>query len=223
MAERPAGPPRSKAPKAAERVSRRMVDKFAARRDELAYAALQTLSELGYARTSLREIAQNSEFSHGVLHYYFTDKADLITHCVRQYKAGCVTRYDDLVATATGADALAAALGEAMAASMREDGPMHRLWYDLRNQSMFEDWFRADAREIDASLEAMIWRIVSRYADLASAAPAVDSATAYALLDGLFHQALHQHLTGGGPAADGLAGTVEQILPRLLGTAPATA
>ncbi|MFI5042721.1 MAG: TetR/AcrR family transcriptional regulator, partial [Acidimicrobiales bacterium] len=54
-----------------ERVSRRQVDKFAERRTQLADAALQTLAELGYARTSLREIAQNSQFSHGVLHYYF--------------------------------------------------------------------------------------------------------------------------------------------------------
>ena len=63
-----------------ERVSRRQVDKFAERRAQLADAALQTLAELGYARTSLREIAQNTEFSHGVLHYYFSDKEDLITH-----------------------------------------------------------------------------------------------------------------------------------------------
>ena len=46
---------------------------------------------------------QNSEFSHGVLHYYFRDKVDLITHCVREYKAQCVTRYDEVVATASSA------------------------------------------------------------------------------------------------------------------------
>ena len=77
-----------------------MVDKFSERREELARAALKTLSELGYARTSLREIAENTEFSHGVLHYYFTDKVDLIMCCVRQYKAVCVTRYDEVVASA---------------------------------------------------------------------------------------------------------------------------
>src|SRR5690349_15394605 len=59
------------------------VDKFEERRRELADAALQTLSELGYARTSLREIAQHTSFSHGVLHYYFRDKVELITYCVR--------------------------------------------------------------------------------------------------------------------------------------------
>ena len=82
-----------------DRVSRRQVDKFSERRAQLADAALQTLAELGYARTSLREIAQNSQFSHGVLHYYFSDKEDLITHCVRQYEAACVTRYDEIVAS----------------------------------------------------------------------------------------------------------------------------
>ena len=74
----------SAANKKFDRANRPSVDKFAERRVELAEAALQTLSELGYARTSLREIAQNSVFSHGVLHYYFKDKADLITCCVRQ-------------------------------------------------------------------------------------------------------------------------------------------
>ncbi len=47
------------------RVEERARDKFQAKRRELATATLHTLAELGYARTSLREIAQNSEYSHG--------------------------------------------------------------------------------------------------------------------------------------------------------------
>src|SRR6478735_4504108 len=89
---------------AMERAPRR--DKYAERRAELGEAALQTLAELGYARTSLREIAQNSAFSHGVLHYYFTDKLDLILCSVRQYKARCVTRYDEVTADAGSFNAL---------------------------------------------------------------------------------------------------------------------
>src|ERR1700747_3050170 len=57
--------------RSSDRIERARVDKFSARRIELADAALETLAELGYARTSLREIAQKSEFTHGVLHYYF--------------------------------------------------------------------------------------------------------------------------------------------------------
>src|SRR5437868_13325014 len=73
-------------------------DKFDERRNQLAESALRTLGELGYARTSLREIANNSEFSHGVVHYYFADKTELIVYCVTYYKARCVRRYDGVVA-----------------------------------------------------------------------------------------------------------------------------
>ena len=76
-------------------------DKYDERRNQLAESALQTLGELGYARTSLREIANNSEFSHGVVHYYFSDKTELIVYCVRYYKAQCVRRYDGVVADST--------------------------------------------------------------------------------------------------------------------------
>ena len=197
-------------------IARRQVDKFAERRDQLAAAALQTLAERGYANTSLRDIAQNSAFSHGVLHYYFADKFELITYCVRQYKAECVKRYDSIVATATTEDELRTGFGAAMAGTLREDATLHRLWYDLRNQSQFEEKFRADAAEIDHSLERMIWRIVSRYAELSERGLAVTPALAYALLDGVFQHALLRHLSGDTAAAADLDNHVQQVLPTLL-------
>jgi AcrR family transcriptional regulator len=195
-----------------DRVARRQVDKFAERRAQLAAAALQTLAELGYARTSLRDIAQNSEFSHGVLHYYFSDKFELITYCVRQYKAECVTRYDSVVATAGSPDELKHGFGAAMAATLREDAALHRLWYDLRNQSMFDEAFRADVHEIDQSLERMIWRIVTKLADLSGTPPAVTSSLAYAMFDGLFQHALIDHLAGSASAAQDLEENVQRVL-----------
>ena len=191
-------------------------DKVAARRSELAAAALKTLSELGYARTSLREIAQNSSFSHGVLHYYFRDKVDLITYCVRQYKATCVTRYDHVVATAPDADALSTGFAAVLAQTLRDDATMHRLWYDLRTQSMFEESFRADVAEIDLSLERMIWRVLTQYAELAGRSLTVTPELAYALCDGLFQRALWQHLAGDTQAGARLEQTASTILPTLL-------
>ena len=178
------------ATKRKDRIARLEVNRFAERRAQLTASALQTLSELGYARTSLRDIADNSEFSHGVLHYYFSDKVDLITYCVKQYKAECVTRYDRIVATARSAEGLRHGFAGALARTLREDAPMHRLWYDLRNQSLFDESFRADVLEIDESLERMIWRIVTHYAELAGATLGVSSSVAYAIFDGLFQQAL---------------------------------
>jgi AcrR family transcriptional regulator len=198
-----------------ERISRRQVDKFAERRAQLADAALQTLAELGYARTSLREIAQNSQFSHGVLHYYFSDKEELLTHCVRQYEAACVTRYDEIVAAARSADELKRDFGAAMADTLRTDAPMHRLWYDLRNQSLFEESFRKDVLEIDQRREEMIWRVVSRYAELSGITVTMSPSVAYAILDGLFQQALLHQLAGRENAAADLQANVTRIVDTL--------
>jgi AcrR family transcriptional regulator len=183
-----------------ERITRSKVDKFAERRTELATAALRTLAEQGYARTSLRDIAQNSAFSHGVLHYYFADKIELITYCVRQYKAQCDKRYDGATATAASAGELRGAFGAAMALTLVEDAKMHRLWYDLRNQSLYDETFRADVADIDDSLERMIWRVATKYAELSAAPLTVTSPVAYALMDGLFQHALLRHLAGGDSA-----------------------
>jgi AcrR family transcriptional regulator len=199
-----------------DRVSGRQAEKFEERRIELAEAALKTLSELGYARTSLREIAQNSEFSHGVLHYYFADKVDLITQCVRQYKSRCVTRYDEIVATATTATELRQGFAAVMARTLVEDGSLHRLWYDLRSQALFEESFRADVADIDRSLEQMIWRVATRLSELIPAPLTLPSATTYAILDGLFQQALLKHLSGDPEAPLELTLAIDAVVQRIL-------
>ncbi|MDA0160604.1 TetR family transcriptional regulator [Solirubrobacter ginsenosidimutans] len=191
---------------------RRPVDKFEERRRELANAALQTLGELGYARTSLREIAQNSPYSHGVVHYYFADKVELITYCVRQYKASCVQRYDAIVEASRDASELAVAFADALVTTMVEDAPMHRLWYDLRSQALFEASFRADVLEIDAQLEHMIWQVVARHAALRGVEVAMPSPRAYAMFDGLFQQALLHHLAGVDGASEELRAGARQFL-----------
>ena len=197
------------------RVPKARVDKFEERRAELGEAVLTTLATLGYARTSLREIAQNSEFSHGVLHYYFTDKVDLIVCSVKQYKARCVKRYDHAVDSAGSYDALMEGFLESLAATLRAEGHMHRLWYDLRSQALFEDAFRADVSEIDRSLEAMIWRIMSRFAELSGTPPDMPASATYALFDGLFQQALLRHLSGDAEAADRMKADVRKAILRL--------
>jgi len=199
----------------AGKVRRLPVDKFNARRIELAEAALETLAELGYARTSLREIAQKSEFTHGVLHYYFSDKVDLICCSVRYYKAKCVTRYDQVTATAQNREELIDGFLEKLGETIREEAHMHRLWYDLRAQALFEDAFRNDVTEIDKSLEDMIWRVASRLAELGGRQPAVSPAALYALFDGLFQKYLLKHLSNDSQAIPELLGEVRRLLPMI--------
>ena len=195
-----------------ERVEKAATDKFGARRDQLAESALKTLAERGYANTGLRDIAENSDFSHGVLHYYFRDKNDLIQHCVRQYKTDCATHYDEIVETSQTADELMSRFCPALAGTLRDDASMHRLWYDLRNQSMFDAELTPVIQEIDHLLEQMIWRIVTRYAELAESEVSVHPALAYAMYDGMFEQSLVAFLAGDLAALD----AVEQHSERLL-------
>ena len=194
-----------------------IVEKFEQRRAELGEATLQTLATLGYARTSLREIAQNSAFTHGVLHYYFKDKTDLILCSVRQYKARCVTRYDHLVDEATDGDVLLDGFLKTLGETLRDEAPLHRLWYDLRSQAMFEEAFRDDVALIDKSLEKMIWRVLSRVAALRGVHGDLPTPSmAYATIDGLFEQALLRHLSGDRKAISVLKRDVGALLRCLL-------
>ncbi len=199
--------------------SRRGTGSYDDRRDRLADSALVTLGELGYARTSLREIAANSEFTHGVIHYYFRDKTELITYCVRYYKATCVTRYDDVIKDSTTADGLVRGFADKLVETITDEAPMHRLWYDLRTQSMFDAALREDVLYIDATLETMVWRVLERYAALAGRPVRLPSSTAYAMLDGVFERALLRHVCGDARALDQLHATVLGTLPLLLADA----
>ncbi len=191
-------------------------DKHDERRRALAESALRTLGEMGYARASLREIANNSDYSHGVVHYYFEDKHDLIIYCVREQKAQCVRRYDSVVAHSATAEQLAAGFADKLVETLVTDAPMHRLWYDVRTQSMFEDRFRDVTIEIDGWLEQMVWRIVSRYAELADTVPTMPAPVLYGIFDGLFQQALVSLSLGRDGTLDDLRELVRQLLPTLI-------
>jgi AcrR family transcriptional regulator len=199
----------------ARRRAARPVDRYDERRDQLAESALQTLGAVGYARASLREIANNSPFSHGVVHYYFQDKLELVLYSVGYYKARCVTRYDSVVAGSTTGQELVDAFADKLAQTIRDEAPMHRLWYDLRAQSMFEPPLRDAVSHIDATLRDMIWRVVSRYAELEGRPAALSPVVAYGMLDGLFQQALLAH-DRDQSALDGLVVQVRQVMPLLL-------
>lgn len=194
----------------------RRPDKFGERRRQLAKSALETLAERGYANTSLRDIANNSDFTHGVLHYYFADKNELIIFGVREYKAECVTRYDAATEGATSTSDLCERFAEAMATTLVDDASFHRLWYDMRAQSYFDAGFRPAVGEIEHGLEAMIWRVVSRYSDLSGAVPTLSPPVAYAIFDGLFQQALFRFQNGDTTAAEFLAEQVNTVMETML-------
>ena len=170
--------------------------KFDARRRELAEAALEAIADTGYARTGLREIAARAELTHGILHYYFDDKDDLIAQAVWQYKSACARRYDPILATATSPEEFVTRLTAEMAKTMSTETDMHRLWYDLRNQSLFDSGFSDTIIAIDDLLADMVFAIINRFAELSGAEVRVGRNEAYTLFDGVFLGALIAFLRG---------------------------
>jgi hypothetical protein len=81
---------------------------------------------------------------------------------------------------------------------------------------MFDDQLRDAVTVIDKTLEEMIWRVVSRYAELAGRPAALEPPVAYGMLDGLFQQALLAYVSGHTEVLAALASHVRAVLPLML-------
>lgn len=194
-------------------------DRADLRRAELVETTLRTLATVGYARTSVREIAQQSSYSHGVLHYYFKDKDELILAAVRLFRDRCSRRYEGLLREAGTAEELAAGLADTLVGDLAEGTREHRLWYDLRSQAMFRPELRADVLEIDDLLADLAWRLATRYAELCDRPVAVARPVVYATLDGIVHKALLDHLAGVPDALTRLRTVAPEVLDLFLSRA----
>lgn len=165
-----------------EERAKRKAAKREAKKTEIAVSTLDALKQLGYANTTLRDIAAQSGLSLGSLTYYFDDKVELITYCVRIYKAEFIERIERSVTSAEGRDAVIDALATELSRSMNEDLPTHRLWYDIRSQSMFDPAFRPVVDEIENKLTETLTHA-------ARAAGQQDTSAVplgYAMIDGVF-------------------------------------
>lgn len=116
----------------------RKTAKHDVKKRQIADSAISALKELGYANTTLLDIAAKSALSLGMLHYYFADRAELIIYCVEIYKEDFVHKVAKALETAQGRDQVIEAFTEALVASIFDDAMTHRLWYDVRTQAMFD-------------------------------------------------------------------------------------
>jgi hypothetical protein len=128
-----------------------------------------------------------------------------------------VKRYDDVTTSATSFEELLDGFVAALGDTLRKEAPLHRLWYDLRAQSLFEEAFRADVAEIDKSLEKMIWRVLSRLAEISGEPVRLPSSVAYAMFDGLFQQGLLKHLSGDKKAVATMQSNARLVVSQLVG------
>jgi AcrR family transcriptional regulator len=160
-------------------------------RSELAGHAITALSQLGYARTGMRDIAQLSNRSVGALTYYFDDKIDLICYCVRMYKKAFIAEIDLAIDHGVQTGDVAQSIAKAFSQSIANSAETHRLWYDIRSQALFEKSFREVVSEIEENLLTLMARILKGFVVSPS-----ELKSNYFILDGLFRLALQEHLNG---------------------------
>lgn len=168
------------------------------RRDALADFAIESLATHGYSRTSLRDIAQLSGMSLGRLHYYFESKADLVQYCVARYKQRFVATLTDATAGAADGAGLVASLVGALVEAVRREGRVHRLWYDLRAEALFDESLRHSVGDIEQSLRAFVDHIHARLDTfgMVRQRKVFDAEMVYLTLDAFFFRALQQNLSG---------------------------
>lgn len=164
-----------------------------AKKQQIAQSAISALKTYGYAQTTLRDIAEQSELSLGMLHYYFEDKEELLIYCVRLYKEEFIRRMQGPLEDGTQAGGAVDAFALALAETIAVDAEIHRLWYDIRSQSMFDPTFEPVVRDLEASMAEMV-RVFCQ--DPTNDDEAV---LLYAQLDGVFRFILQKSVFGNMP------------------------
>ncbi len=178
---------------------------------QIATSAQLVLQELGYANTSLRDIAARADLSLGSLHYYFEDRTQLILYCVRAYKTTFSERLQASIAHVSGRDAIIDAFAESLTTSIIEDATTHRLWYDIRVQALFDPVFRPVVEEI----ETMLINAVDVAADKAGVSDPALSTYGYPMIDGLFRFHMQNAISGNGLPRDRLVEEMRRALARI--------
>lgn len=191
-------------------------NKFNLRRSEIAAATLAVLAENGYAKTSLRDIAAQADFSLGTLHYYFENKVELITYCVRTYKRQFVEETNELTDSATDLTSLVDGFIDHFIHAVEFDYKAHCLWYDTRSQSMFDPSFRAVVSEIENSLYDMVGKMLRRVEGFTQRAISVPDKRVYWLLDGMFQHYLRAVLDNSETLVDDFDSELRSFLKTLL-------
>jgi len=188
---------------------RKISAKSAEKKRALALHAISSLAELGFARMNLRDVAQRSGVSLGVIHYYFENKSELLTYCIGIYKEDFVRGLKALIESATSLDQLQQVVTDYLVQTVAQHAHVHRLWYDARAQAMFDPAFHPAVDEVEHGLIDVFCKLFVKLDALSVPYREHDPMRLYLTLDGWFRYFLQRQLQGDATA-------VEQFRNRVL-------
>jgi AcrR family transcriptional regulator len=196
--------------KAADRIeerSRRRGARREEKRRQIAESALEALMLYGCAGTTLRDIAERSGLSLGMLHYYFEDRRDLVVYCLRLYQDAFMERFEALVASAENRDDTVAALAEGLADAVLSEPVVNRFWYDIRTLSLFDPTVLPVVNGFQEALIAYARRVSSLIGF-----PEDEAEARFAMLEGVFRYHAQRAIIGCASDRETLRAAFRQVL-----------
>jgi AcrR family transcriptional regulator len=204
--------------KAADRIearSRRRGAKREDKRRQIAESALEALMLYGCAGTTLRDIAERSGLSLGMMHYYFEDRRDLVVYCLHLYQEAFLARFDALLADAESRDDALAALSGGLTDAVLTESLANRFWYDIRTLSLFDPTVLPVVDGFQDTLIAYARRISSLIGF-----PEIEAEARFAMLEGVFRFHAQRAITGRADDRDTLCRAFRRVLTVRIGPDP---
>jgi len=167
--------------------------KSALKKQELLQQALLLLAEKGFAALNLRDLASRAGMSLGLIHYYFSDKQALLIEALQLYKSGFIAQLHTTLLQADDADQLINTAVQVFTAIATEPQSLHRLWYDLKAQAMFDTAFREVLHQTEQQLIDLCAAFLTKFNHLRGTTSPLSPLDLYLLLDShLQYAMLHQ-------------------------------
>ncbi len=101
------------------------------RRKQILQALYECLAEKGHERVTIKRLAQKAGLPHGVIHYYFTDKDEIITELVKNLQETYFKQWEKLLSKISNNRRKIPAAIDFLAEAMVLNPGLNRVLYNL--------------------------------------------------------------------------------------------
>ena len=134
------------------------------RREQIVHGLLEAIGEHGYDKATIQAIAQKAGLAPGLIHYHFKNKEEILLELVKSLAAVAQRRYEDLAASATGADArLQAYIDARLALGDGAEPQAVAAWVVIGAEAIRQPQVRAAYQDAIAAERALLEALLNDY------------------------------------------------------------